>query len=377
MSEGETPVLIPSLKVVFEGPSREYFARLKTIAASRMTGCARLVFSDFEGTVFYRDGRAVTALQETGMWMALGPEMIAPLENKAMATAGTIAVYELAPLLLNLFEGRKISTTVETDLGALVNARMLIDNLRNSASTCIVKVRGQAWTGYVFMKAGNTLGASYVSEKDRHYGDTAINAITKATGKAEAAIYFLEGGAQSVEVLPPVSEATPAPKQPVVSKPPEVVKPAVPAKPVEAAKPAKPTPAEKPAPAAKLPEAKETKPTQVAQAPKARPPAAPPSQAEVRVATSEKAGLKHRSRMATLEALESREIAWVDESVLKSLRVKESDIVRLMLPGEKAEQVTLARVDVLPGTRGIVILPEKLRKRLSLKPDSTVILKPG
>lgn len=354
-------MLIPSVKVVFEGPSGEYYARLKTIAASRMTGCARLVFSDFEGTLFYREGRTVTALQESGMWMALGAEMIPPLENKAVATKGTMAIYELTPAMLNLFEGRKIGTVVETDLGAMVNAGMLIDNLRNTASTCILKVRGQAWTGYIFMASGKTAGASYVSENDRHYGDKAIDAIKKATGKAAAAIYFLEGGAPITEVAPPVAEK-PVVKQAEPTKPKEEAKPVAPAKPAEAAKLAeeKPKAVQAPAPA----------PTQVA------PPApAVARQLELKVTTSSEVNLEHQSRIAAHEELDARKIAWVDEYVLMTLQVKEADVVNLILPGNRTEKVTISRVDVQPGTSGTLILPKKLRRKLSIKPGSTVVIR--
>ena len=54
-----------------------------------------MAFADFEGVVFYRDGKPVTALEECGTWMALGDELIAPLENKAAVTDGVMAVYEL------------------------------------------------------------------------------------------------------------------------------------------------------------------------------------------------------------------------------------------------------------------------------------------
>lgn len=324
-----------------------------------MTGCVRLVFADFEGTLFYRDGKTVTALQESGTWIALGDEMIAPLENKAVATTGTMAIYELTPTMVSLFEGRKIGTTVETDLGTLVNAGMLLDNLGRSPSTCIVKVKGPVWTGYVFFGAGKPIGASYVSEKDRFYGEAAIKAITKGTGKSVAAIYFLEGGkpfeeAQSqATIAPPAVKPIEAAKPAAVPKHLEVTKPAVPQKPTEAATQEKLIP-------------------QVS----AKPVVAPkPQQVELVVSTSDEANLKHRSRMATLEALETNNIVWVDTSVLKLLRVKETDVVSLILPGGKTEEATIARVDVPQVRQSIAILPKKFRKRLSLSPGSKIIIK--
>jgi hypothetical protein len=267
--------------------------------------------------------------------------------------------------MLRLFEGRKISTVVETDLGTLVNVSMLIDNLSNSASTCILKVRGAAWTGYVFLISGMIIGSSYVSDKDRHYGDKAINSIKNAMGKAAAAIYFLEGGAPILEAAPPRQEKP-------VTKPAEAAKPAPQEKPVEAkpavvpsgAVPPAPVPTVKPAPE------KEVKPVPAAPA---KPVPTTPGQVELKVITSDKANLKHESRMATLEALETKKIAWVNASVLKALHAKESDVVSLMLPGGKTEKVTVATADVAPDT---IILPKKLRRRLSLEPGSKISFKP-
>ena len=337
-----------------------------------MTGCTRLVFADFEGTLFYRDGKTVTALQESGTWMALGSERIAPLENKAVATTGTMAIYELTPAMVSLFEGRKIGTTVETDLGTLVNAGMLFDNLGRSPSTCIVKVRGPVWTGYVFFGAGKTIGASYVSEKDRFYGETAIKAIKNATGKAVAAIYFLEGGIPFDETVAPATVVAPvvkpaeAVKPAEVPKSPEIIKPVAPQKPAEAMKPQIPSKpvevvqSEKPTPVTSIKPLVATKPHQV----------------ELIVSTSDQANLKHQSRIATLEALETHNIVWVDATVLKSLRVKESDVVSLILPGGKTERVTIAHVDMTSGRPGVAILPKKFRKRLSLIPGSKITIRP-
>src|SRR5512134_76967 len=107
-------MLVPSKRVAFEGLSRDYYSRQKELASSGFTGCVRLVFADFEGAVIYEAGKPVTALEECGTWMALGDELIAPLENKAAVTDGSMAIYPLPRDLIDFFAGRKIASTVET-----------------------------------------------------------------------------------------------------------------------------------------------------------------------------------------------------------------------------------------------------------------------
>lgn len=344
-----------------------------------MSGCARLVFSDFEGTIFFKEGITITALQESGMWMALGEELAAPLENKATVTAGTLAVYELPPGMITMFADRKISTTVETDLGREVTARMLIDSLGSNHSTCILKIKGPTWTGYVFLTGGMVTGASFVSEKERHYGDTAIKAIVKETGKAVAAIYFLEGGATYVEITPSVQVSEPqaidkqtglpapaeAKEVKQADKIPEKVKEPVTEKPpVEIMRP----PVAEPAPVEKVVVMPETPPVQP------QPRLAVNAQIELRIETAEHVDLVHPSKQRVMEALEERNIAWVDESTFDSLGVREDGRVIIVLPDGRSNVITLTKVDVYPGKENVIILPKKLLRRWAVSPGNTVYI---
>ncbi|HMK45876.1 MAG TPA: hypothetical protein VK436_04570 [Methanocella sp.] len=379
-------MLIPSIKVVYEGPSKEYYARLKTIAASKMTGCVRLVFYDFEGTIFYRGGNTVAALRETGMGMTTGSEMIALLENKAMVTSGAMAIYELSPAIVDMFEDRKITSTVESDMGTLVNARMLIDNLASSGSTCILKTRGRGWTGYVFLSRGRTIGASYVSDRERHYGETAISAICKAPRKA-AAIYFLEDGA-------PIETQTAKGAKPEEKPVTPIETPAIEEKKPEE-KPAEEKPAEEPEekPAALVtPEAPvkpETEKPPIAAAEEIEPPMEEnpsaqlkqtevgPLQVELKVVTCEQVKLKHSSRIATLEGLEDHSTAWVTEYAMSSLHLEDSRQATVILPGGKSEKVTVRKIETAAGTPDdVVIFSKKFRSRSSIEPGNTVIIRP-
>ena len=376
-------MLIPSIKVVYEGPSKEYYARLKTITASKMTGCVRLIFYDFEGTIFYRGGNTVAALQENGMRITIGREVIALLENKAMVTSGTTAIYELSPAIVSLFEDRKITSIVESDMGTLVNARMLIDNLVSSGSTCMLKTRGRAWTGYVFLSMGRIIGASYVSDRERYYGETAIGAICKASGKAAAAIYFLEGGtpieASAVETRKPEEKPIAKAVKPE-EKPEAEPQKAEPQKPEEKSEalstpeaPALPITEKPPVTAASEIEllstieklSTELKPIQVE-----------PRQVELKVVTGEQVKLKHPSRIATLEGLEDHSTAWVTEYAMSSLHLEDLDQANVILPDGRSVKVTVRKIEIVIGDPDIVIFSKKFRSRSSIEPGSSVIIRP-
>lgn len=343
-------MLIPSTKVIFEGLSREYYPRQKELASSGFNGCVRMAFADFEGVVFYRDGKPATALEECGTWMALGDELIAPLENKAAVTDGVMAIYELPADTIDFFAGRKIADTVETESGPMLGLRTLIDNLLRDRDVCIFKAKGPSWIGYVFIAAGRVIGASYASERETLEGDRAINTLRQASGKASVAIYFLSGGAPYVEV-PPSVEMPPA-------------KTAGPAAPVEVMRP--PEPGQAPAES-----------VIVSPAPAAAEPAIPEVELKVVAGQDEALRLRHPSKLMTLETLEDRSVVWVDGVTLKKLGVRDAGTASMILPGEKTVQVTLLRMELLSGQGKFAIVPRKLRRRIALVPGTIVILKPG
>jgi len=343
-------MLIPATKIIFEGLSREYYPREKELASSRFNGCVRLAFADFEGVMFYRDGKPVTALEECGTWMALGDELIAPLENKAAVTDGVMAIYELPADTIDFFAGRKIADTVETESGPMLGLRTLIDNLLRDRDVCIFKAKGPTWIGYVFIAAGRVISASYASDRETLEGDRAINTLRQASGKASVAIYFLAGGAPFVEVTPSV-EMPPA-------------KTAEPSPPVEVMRPPE-TGQATPAPVIVTP------------APVAAEPAMPEVELKVVAGQDEALRLRHPSKLMTLETLEDRSVVWVDGVTLKKLGVRDAGTASLILPGGKTEQVTLLRMELLSGQGKFAIVPRKLRRRIALVPGTIVILKPG
>jgi hypothetical protein len=340
-------MLIPSVKVIFEGMSREYYTRQKELASSKFNGCVRMAFADFEGAVFYRDGKPVTALEECGAWMALGDELIAPLENKAAVTDGIMGIYELPVETIDFFAGRKVASTVETETGPMLGLRTLIDNLLRDRDVCIFKAKGPSWIGYALIAAGRIIAVSYASEKETLQGDRAAGALRQASGRVAVAIYFLEGGAPFIEVTPSV-EMPPA-KAAEAAPPVEIMHPPEPGHtPVE---PVIVTPA-------------------VA-------PAIPEVELKVVAGQDETLRLKHPSKLVALETLEDRHVVWVDGVTLKKLGVRDAGTASMILPGGMTEQVTLLKMDLLSGQGKYAIVPRKLRRRLSLVPGTLVTLKPG
>jgi hypothetical protein len=338
-------MLVPAKQVIFQGLSRDYYARQKELAASGFTGCVRLVFSDFEGVIVYEAGRPVTALQECGTWMALGEELIPPLENKAAVTDGSMAIYTVLPDLIGFFAGRKIGSTVETETGPLLSARTLVDNLLRDRSACIFKARGPSWIGYAFIAGGRVIDAVYASGRDTLDGDRAITALRQATEQATVAMYFLEGGAPFVEVTPSV-EVPEAPAPVEVMHPPVAGK--APAETVIAT----------PAPAAAGPSVPEV---------------------EVKVVTAGDPALqaRHPSKLAALETLEDRSVVLVDEATLEILGVKDGGSASMVLPGGKVAQITVLLMDLFAEPGKFAVVPRKLRRRLSVVPGTIVTLRPG
>src|SRR5208337_4492867 len=83
-------------------------------------------------------------------------------------------------------------------------------------------------------------------------------------------------------------------------------------------------------------------------------------------------GLAHRSRQSTLEALEEHDVAWVDKNTMNALRTLRA---RIVLPGGKEYPVTLKEVSMVPDDSRYIILPRKLRNKLSIGQGVTVEVK--
>jgi hypothetical protein len=342
-------MLVPAKQVIFEGLSRDYYARQKELASSGFTGCVRLVFSDFEGMVFYEAGKPLTALEECGTWMALGDELIAPLENKAVVTDGSMAIYALSQDLIDFFTDRKIMSTVETETGPLLASRTLVDNLLRDGSVCIFTARGSSWISYAFLAAGKIIDAVFASDRESLDGDRAAAALRQADGKATAVMYFLEGGAPFIEVTPSVE--MPPNTESLASAPVEILRPPEPGQSLAETVIAAPaSPAEQAIPAA-----------------------------DVTVVTAGDKAIRprHPSKLAALESLEDRNVVLVDGLTLEQLGVKDAGSASLVIPGGRVAQVMLLRMDLLSENGKFTVIPRKFRRRLAIVPGTIVTLKPG
>ena len=351
-------MLIPSEKTIFENvSSRDYYARASELKSKKTSGCIFLAYPDFEEVVFFIGGEPAVALHETKRWLSVGVELLEPVENKAIASDGRMSAYELPESLLHIFINKKVGTMVETGLGPYMTAGTLMHFLANDKSTCVLKVEDKRSTGYVYINFGKIVGAVYDSPDGRSYGDKAVKEMERLREQTSAAIYFMEFSEKYVKAK---AEATPAAMpQPVaapVSRPmPEMPIPAAPAQ-VRAP----PTLGGKPVAAA------------LRSAAAAPFPALKAGQVRLVVALSEdrSVGLAHRSRQHTLEVLEDHDVAWVDKNTLSTLRTYRA---KLVLPGGSEHTVTLKEAAMAPG--GYIIIPKKLRDRLSVGRGMTVEVK--
>lgn len=380
-------MLIPGIRTLFEGvSSREYYRRQKEFRNIRFNGCVHIIFPDFEGVIFYSDGDAVTALEESDRWISLGKDLIAPVENKAVTIDGKMSAIALSDSLLTLFSHNKVATMVETELGPYISIRSLIQNLKNEHSTCILKAGGQSSAGYIFVYRGTIIGASYSVAGERMFGDNAVKVMASsyAKGGIPAAIYFME---ETIGM--PESSATAPTAMPVKASSAATVS-AIPVKapsqegfktPVEKAQavPDKKVPV---IPQTSVPArstasqgiiaSHETK-NHMAEASLS----ASKSSPELVVVTSISGLVKvgHRSRLNLLETLEEHNVAWVDRMTLKSLGLMDPAKVSIILPGGKECRVTLKEASIIKAETNAIILPLKLRKRLSIAPGCRVHIK--
>jgi len=360
-------MLIPSGKTIFENvSSKDYYVRMGELKNKKTSGCIHLTYTDFEEAVIFLEGTPVAALHESKRWLTVGNELLEPVENKANAADGKMSAYELPEGLLHIFINKKVGTTVETELGPYMTAGLLMSYLANEKSTCVLKIDDKRSTGYVYINFGKLVGAVYDSPEGRSYDDKAVKALERLKGQTSATIYFMDFSEKYMKAKTeaPAAVAPAAVARPVQQPQPGVTIPAEPAKarvqPVYSQKPL--APVMKPA----IPVGK---PVTVVQVPK-------PKGAQIRlvVALSEdrSVGLAHRSQQHTLEALEDKDIAWVDKNTLSLFKTYSA---KLVLPGGSEYAVTLKEAAMTSGDGRYIILPRKLRSRLSVGQGAMVEVK--
>jgi hypothetical protein len=342
-------MLMPSGKLLFENvSSKEYYARANELMKKALDGCIQIVFPDFEEAILFSGGQAITAIHQSKRWMAVGDELLEPAENKALVADGKMTAYELPRGLLDIFVHKRVQSMVETELGPYMTAGLLIGYLESDKSTCVLKLEDGRSTAYVFINFGKRAGAVYESPEGRLYGDGAINAMGRFKEHSYVAIYFTE---LSSKYLKAKAEDTVAP-----AKPPEPISPF----PVEGAKPR--------AQAAQSLGMVTAKPVHVP------PPLMPGVKLVVAMSEDRHLGLKHRSRQQTLEAFEEGDVAWVDGKTFTLLHLLDPG-VSIILPNGREYPITLKEAPIQPQESRYIIMPRKLRKRLSIDKGSTVEVK--
>lgn len=355
-------MLLPSDKPIFENvSSRDFYARAGELKSKKIDGCIHIIFPDFEETIVFSEGQAVTAIHEAKRWLTVGDELVEVAENKAIAAQGRMSAYQLPPGLLHVFIHKSVKTMVETGLGPYMTAKLLIGYLETDKSTCVVKLHDGRATGYVYINFGKRVGAVYESPDGRSYDDKAIKDMDGFKEHTTVAIYYTELTEKYLRSKAAAKAEAQAPDKPAAT-----AAPAMPAEPIKPPEPAAPMEAARPTVNA-IPE---IKPVQ------AKPASPKPAGIRLTVAMSEDSitGLVHRSRQQTLEALEEGDVAWVDGTTLNSLHMADHK-ASIVLPDGREHQVTVKEMAIQPVESRYIILPRKLRNRLSIDRGTIVEVK--
>ncbi len=345
-------MLIPSGKPLYENvSSREYYTKASELRERSLDGCIRITFPDFEEVILFSGGRPAAAVRQSKRWLEAGDDLVGPAENKALSLDGRMAAYELPRAVLDIFIHMRVQSMVESELGPFMTARQLIGYLEGDKSTCIVKLEDGGSTAYVYINFGKLAGAAGESPEGRSYGDNAMNATGRFKEHSQVTIYFMEPSAEYLRSRADAKAEGPADGKSLAA----LIMKAMPTKPVS------PVPAE-----AARPHGQEALIREKAMA-------TPVAGVKLVVAMSmdRSLGLTHRSRQQALEVFEEGNVAWVDGVTLASLRLAGPN-ASIVLPGGRECPVTLKEAPIEPQESRYVILPRKLRSRLSVSEGATV-----
>ncbi len=355
-------MLVPFANTKFDNvSSRDFYSRNKDLKDCNFNGALCITFPDHESVIFYVEGEPVTALQEYNRWIALGDDLIEPVENKAINVDARMTAFELPPGFLHIFLHKHVDSTVNGELGSYLSIRNMVKSFEDEHSTCFIKVRDKEARGYVFINFGKQVGAAFESESGKSYDENAMKEMDKLKGKARVSIYFLE--LSSAYMKSPSA-------QPIID---------VFEEPVKEVKP----PESMPVGSFKLNPIEDVKSiTYVLSKPNsttltATAPMVSPTHLKLIVVMSDDrfVSLRHRSKLRTLETLNEESVVWVDGKTLSSLNVKGNHKARMVLSSGKEYPVTLREMEIYPEESKYVILPLKLRKRLDIKKGTMVDIK--
>ncbi|HTX43829.1 MAG TPA: hypothetical protein VMC61_03810 [Methanocella sp.] len=360
-------MLMPTVKPLFENvSSKEYYTRASEFRKKALDGCIHIAYPDFEETILFSGGAPATAVHQSKRWLTVGDELVEPAENKALAVNGRMTAYELPRGLLDIFVHKQLHTMVETELGPYLTAGRLIGYLEGDKSTCVLKLEDGNATAYVYINFGKRVGVVYDSAEGRQYDDGAMKAMGRFKEHAYAAIYFTEPSSKYLKSKAD-TKAQKAGAQWIPKAAVEVVAPAkspepVSPFPVEAARP-------RPQEAQGLGQA-----TAIAKPARTPPPLMSGVKLVVAMSGDRKIGLTHRSRQQALEVFEEGDIAWVDGKTFTLLHLIDPN-VNIILPGGREYPVTLKEAPIRPEESRYIILPRKLRSKLSVREGATIEVK--
>ena len=351
-------MLVPFANTKFDNvSSRDFYSRNKELKDCNFNGGLSITFPDHESVIFYVEGEPVTALQEYNRWIALGDELIEPVENKAINVDAKMTAFEMPPGFLHIFLHKHVDSAVNGELGSYLSVRNMVKNFEDEHSTCFIKVRDKEARGYVFINFGKQVGAAFESESGKSYDENAMKEMDKLKGKARVSIYFLELSHAYMKspLAQPVIEACEEPVKEV--KPEAMPVRSLQMNPVEGVKSI----------------------TYILDKPSSTPApeviGTPQLKLIVVMSNDRFVSLRHRSKLRALETLNEENIAWVDRKTLASLNVKGDNKAILILSSGKEYPVTLREMEIVPEESKYVILPLKLRKRLDINKGAMIGIK--
>ena len=226
---GSAVMMFPKDRPVYENLNTSFihFEELLTdLAARRFTGFVRVAFRGYEGVLFVSAGEVLNAVVERDQRTASGETAMAEIVHQARERGGSISVYELAALLLDLLARLVDSETVYRDLTtSFTSPDRLIDKLQSEGHTGYVEATLGEGRGYgmIFFEQGEAVEAVLSDDKESVSGPTIVDAIIQAANSVGASFNVFRAPRVATPAPPSVpgisgpAVATVAPAAPAMS----------------------------------------------------------------------------------------------------------------------------------------------------------------
>lgn len=189
---GSAVMMFPKDRPLYENLNTSFVhfeELLIDLEARRFTGFVRVAFRGYEGVLFISAGEVLNAVVEREQRAASGEIAMAEIVHQARERGGTISVYELAALLLDLLARLVDSETVYRDLTtSFTSPDRLIAKLQSEGHTGYVEATLGEGRGYgmIFFEQGEPVEAVLSDDKESVSGPTIVDAIIQAANSVGA-----------------------------------------------------------------------------------------------------------------------------------------------------------------------------------------------